>query len=481
MGTPRATLFFALAPFLAAALALGIAPSAAPQPPATQAGERVEAGWALAWLTRLQSEAPGREAGSRAHARGVAFIASTLRSLGAEEVVVEGFKVRGVEVKNVIGVIRGRSRARVVLAAHHDVVSGAPGAIDDGGGIAAIFAAARALLAGPPPPCDVEIAIFDGEEWGCIGSRAHLVMTPDTPIRAALAVELVGWRQDRPVVHTLPYGFAWEAKGVAPAWVPQAVRRAGRGQQVGVGFGDPAFSPWYQATVRILKLRTGSDAGAYSEAGFPAAMLTGSSLTNFYDGYHQPSDAMAKVSGARLDDAARVIAASAWELGAEPAPTMELGVPSLSFGNRTFGPLALALIGILAAFASASGALIAKSEAHERAQVALGLCLLAFGLQGSIVGLLCFVPLVSASLLASTWPRGRFAFLALGMVPLVIELLLILGASLAFGFGWRGEVLETAALLIALWASYVLIRRANPAPVPAAPVPSVSGAGQPSA
>lgn len=440
---------------LLGALALGAAPEPAPE--TREVGQRVPAGWSEAWLADYQARFPGRTPGSEAHAGSVPHLAQALREAGASEVRVERRESEAGPVVNVVGLVRGQRRERVVLAAHHDVVPGAPGAIDDGGGIATILAAVKALSEGPPPPCDVEVAFFDGEEWGCLGSKAHVKTSP-APIRAALAVELVGWKKDRLVVHTLPYGFAWEAPGVAPAWLPLAVQRAGATQARRVGFGDPAFSPWYQATVRVMKLRTGSDAGAYSEAGLPALMLTGSSLTNFYAGYHRPSDDMSRVDGEKLDQAARVIAASAWELGALAGPDPSLGVPSLSLGQRTAGPLGLALWGLLAACAAAYAALRAGGQRDERGAVALALALVACGLSGSLIGLLCFAPLASGAALAAGFPRARRPILVAALVPLALELILILGATLAFGFGWRGGWVETLALLLACAACGSLLR-----------------------
>lgn len=465
MVSRAAPLIFALLPWLSLAGALGWGGAAPPSPGGRAIGWSVPLGWAGTWLADYQARFPGRTPGSRAHAGSVAHLASALRAAGAEEVRVERLQTEHGLVENVIGVVRGERRERVVLAAHHDVVPGAPGAIDDGGGIAAILAAVKALSQGPAPPCDVEVALFDGEEWGCLGSKAHVKATAGTPIRAALAVELVGWKEDRLVVHTLPYGFAWEAPGVAPAWAPLAVQRGGATQELQVGFGDPNFAPWYQATVRVLKLLTGSDAGAYSEAGVPAVMLTGSSLTNFYAGYHQPSDDMSRVDSKRLDDAARVIAASAWELGAEPNPDPALGVPSLSFGQRTVGPLGLALIGILAACGAALGALRAETSRAEGAHVALALSLLGCGLSGSVVGLVCFTPLATAACLALAFPRLRIPLLLAGLIPLAVELLLIVGASLFFGFGWRGGWVETVALVSGLISAALLMTRPRtPAP-----------------
>ena len=127
----------------------------------------------------------------------------------------------------------------------HDTVPDAPGAIDDGGAVAAIVEAARALALGPPPACDIEVCIFDLEEKGLVGSKAYLShrgAADRDAIRAALAVELVGWREDHLVLQTLPYGFAHTAAGVPPAWVPGAVRAAA-GEERGSESSAARFAP----------------------------------------------------------------------------------------------------------------------------------------------------------------------------------------------------------------------------------------------
>jgi hypothetical protein len=62
----------------------------------------------------------------------------------------------------------------VLLVAHYDSVSTAPGAADDGGGVAALLEAARALCAGPQPRNDIIFLFTDGEERGLLGSQAFL-------------------------------------------------------------------------------------------------------------------------------------------------------------------------------------------------------------------------------------------------------------------------------------------------------------------
>ncbi len=466
---------------LGVALALGGPGDAAPPAAARDAAARVRPGAAYAWLAAYQERFPGRTPDTRAHAASPAFVEEALRAAGASDVRRETFAApagRRAPLVNVHARIPGTDASHaVVLVAHHDVVVGAPGAIDDGGAVAALVEAAHALASGPPPACDVEIAIVDGEEWGCLGSKAHVDALGDAGrarVRAALAVELVGWTRDRLVVHTLPYGFAWDAAGVAPAWLPQAVVAAGDAADVAVGVGDPLLAPWAQATVRVLGLATGGDDGAYLERGVPACMLSGSSLTNFYRGYHRETDALAEVDAARLDDATRVIAAAAVTLAAVPAAdaSRELGDAYVLVGARHLGHGALVLLALAAAVPallaakrlSAGGARVA---AASLAACALLTCVLAA--LGSVAGVVAGVPFVTLAALATALPRKpRVLVLLAAEIPALVQLVISVAALLVFGRGWRAPPVETA-LLLALAAAVLVatltVRRAPPPPV----------------
>ena len=186
----------ASAPLLLAGLSWLLAAPAAPSAESRAAAQRVEAGWVYSWLVGLQKRFPAREPGTQAHRGGVELIAESFHeATGAVRVDSPADGPRG-PIFNVLARVRGRDPARrVLLAAHHDSVPGAPGAIDDGGAVAALLAAARALRAGPPPPCDVEFAIFDYEEWGLLGAKAHAraeALSSRPSHLAVVAVELVG-------------------------------------------------------------------------------------------------------------------------------------------------------------------------------------------------------------------------------------------------------------------------------------------------
>ncbi|MCO5167612.1 MAG: M28 family metallopeptidase [Planctomycetes bacterium] len=488
MATARATRALLLLPVVVGLVAWAAggparSPVAGDDGEAARAAARVEAGAAYRWLDELQARYPGRSRGTAAHRDAPAFIASSLAAAGAVDVRIERPAVPLREgAQNVLARVPGRSSAeRVVLAAHHDVVPGAPGAIDDGGAIAAILEAVRALAAGPPPALDVEVAIFDHEELGLVGSRAHLRDLGEDElrrVRAALAVELVGWRRDRLVVQTIPWGFATRAEGIVPAWMPTAVRAAGRDAGVRVGVGDPRVSPWYQATVRVLGVLTGSDADAYLAAGVPACLLTGSSLTNFYEAYHRPTDDMAMVDPARLDDAARVIAAAVHELAALPddvAARRRLGDAYLTLGLRTLthGWLALLALALAAPLLTAAlGLVAARARAAGALAGALAMSLAVAGLLGSLFGLSILGPLAlgAAAAAAVQGRSGRRACLYAGLLVALVEPALLGAGAASFGFRWQGSATETSATLVGALAwvalAVLLVRASSPTPPP---------------
>ena len=60
----------------------------------------------------------------------------------------------------------------MVLMAHYDSVSSAPGAGDDASGVASILEIVRALKHGPPIQRDIIVLFTDGEEPGLLGAEA---------------------------------------------------------------------------------------------------------------------------------------------------------------------------------------------------------------------------------------------------------------------------------------------------------------------
>ncbi len=474
----RTRLASLLAP-TALALGLALGPSPPPSDAARDAAGRVEDGAAHAFLTELQERHPGRWVGAEAHRAAPSFIADALRDAGAIDVkmVTAPSGTAGYpDTRNVFARIPGRNASRaVVLAAHHDTVGGAPGAIDDGGAVAVLVEVARVLSGGPQPPCDVEFLIFDGEEAGLLGSKrwvADLGPEGRDRVLATVAVELVGWTADDLVVHTLPYGFAWDAEGIAPAWVAQSALVAAEAADVPLRYGDPLLWLWYQPTVRLLGFGTGSDAGAYSEAGIPACMIAGSSLTSFYSAYHTSRDAIDRVSADRLDDATRVTAALAMTLGerASRGASRALGDAYLFVGSRSLSHLWLALLALstLPVTWISARRLIAERGTEAAALLrALAAATALLGVLGNVAAIVCGVPLVVGTALATTIARPALRGLVLlpAVLPLLVQAMVLITASAAFGFRWRGGVIEGLLLVLMTVAgigAIVLVRLHKP-------------------
>jgi hypothetical protein len=100
--------------------------------------------------------------------------------------------VRGV---NVVGRLRGRDRGlpALLLIAHHDTVSGSPGANDDGFGVVTLLDAARAIRAAGVPRRDVVLLFTDGEEIGLEGAKAFFAAHPwRGPIGIAINLDARG-------------------------------------------------------------------------------------------------------------------------------------------------------------------------------------------------------------------------------------------------------------------------------------------------
>ena len=108
------------------------------------------------------------------------YLVAQLRSLGLRTEILEGIGVyhRGGAVvlahtRDVIGRLKGTANAKaIMLMAHYDSVTVAPGAADDGSGVAAILESVRAVHAGPALKNDLIVLFTDGEEAGLLGAEA---------------------------------------------------------------------------------------------------------------------------------------------------------------------------------------------------------------------------------------------------------------------------------------------------------------------
>jgi Zn-dependent M28 family amino/carboxypeptidase len=138
----------------------------------------------------------------------------------AETVAVQNFRHPAgngkdtLDLTNLIARFRPRAKDRILLCAHWDTRPWAdqdpvpenrktpiPGANDGGSGVAILLALAG-ILHRNPPPCGVDIALFDGEDYGTdehpenylLGST-HFAQSLEAPLpRLAIVLDMVGDR-----------------------------------------------------------------------------------------------------------------------------------------------------------------------------------------------------------------------------------------------------------------------------------------------
>jgi Peptidase family M28 len=81
----------------------------------------------------------------------------------------------------------------ILVAAHYDTVAYSPGADDNASGISVLLELAR-LLASHPTPRTLQLAFFDREEAGLLGSKAFVSKPPRLKnLRGAIVMDMVGY------------------------------------------------------------------------------------------------------------------------------------------------------------------------------------------------------------------------------------------------------------------------------------------------
>ncbi len=80
----------------------------------------------------------------------------------------------------------------LVLIAHHDAVSGSPGANDNAAAIGILLRQLVRLGAGPPPPLRVRFLFTAAEELGYLGARAYAREMSASQVAGVVSLELCG-------------------------------------------------------------------------------------------------------------------------------------------------------------------------------------------------------------------------------------------------------------------------------------------------
>jgi hypothetical protein len=238
------------------------------------------------------------------------YITRQLRAAGARAVHEQAYEVNGQTYRNIIGSFGPVTGERLVVGAHYDVCGQQPGADDNGSGVAALLEFARLLGVGAKPLTQpVELVAYTLEEppffrTAHMGSYVHAAELHATgvPVRGMVALETLGYFDDRPRSQRYPLGVLKLFYGSRGNYVTVA-------QKFGNGRFGRQFARKYQRRARLPVHRFKapawlpgidfSDHLNYWKFGYSAVLLTD---TAFYRNteYHLPGDTLVRLDLHRL-------------------------------------------------------------------------------------------------------------------------------------------------------------------------------------
>jgi Zn-dependent M28 family amino/carboxypeptidase len=213
----------------------------------------------------------------------------------------------------------------VVIGAHYDSIPTSPGADDNASAVAALIELARwigpRLRDDPPTGARLQLAAYDLEEYGMVGSWLHAkeIKKKRIPLRGMISLEMLGYIDHRPGSQKLPpvvkhlYPDVGDFIGVcgneASQDLLQVVTQAMRSVP-----GLPVEHIAVPGNGELLPETRLSDHSSFWDHGYAALMVTD---TSFYRNphYHQPSDTaetldypfLAKVTAGVCEAASRLL------------------------------------------------------------------------------------------------------------------------------------------------------------------------------
>jgi Zn-dependent M28 family amino/carboxypeptidase len=242
-----------------------------------------------------------RPPGTPAHRQAAGYIQEQLRQAGFT-VEEAPFQVAGSSGVNLLTrpLPDNPLLPLVIVGAHYDSIPGSPGADDNASAVAALLELARAvaprLSTGGPWHARLQLAAYDLEEYGLIGSFAHSrdLRKANAPLRGMISLEMLGYTDSRPGSQRLPPHLAHLYPNVAN-FIGVVGNDGSRGllQVVTEGLKSVAGLPVEFLAVpgdgRLIEETRLSDHASFWDQGFPALMITD---TSFFRNphYHQASD-----------------------------------------------------------------------------------------------------------------------------------------------------------------------------------------------
>ena len=170
--------------------------------------------------------------------------------------------------RNVVGVLKGRSREMIVIGAYYDGLGRLegrlyPGADANASGVAMMLQLAERLAAGPTLPKTLVFVAFDAHHAGCKGASAFLASLPQKPL-LMLSLDTVG-SSLAPVKRTVPDylialgGERWKSSLDAAA----------------APLGITMYYDYYGSrTFTDMFYRNSGDQKPFLDAGIPSVMFT---------------------------------------------------------------------------------------------------------------------------------------------------------------------------------------------------------------
>ncbi len=219
------------------------------------------------------------------------------------------YDVGGRRFENVTARFGPADGPRVVVGAHYDAFGPFPAADDNASGVAGLLELARLLGAGPVPACGVELVAYCTEEppyftTPAMGSHVHarVLQAQGVPVRAMLALEMIGFFRDAPWSQAYPVGALYAVYPIRGNYIAVIGRvpdrpLIARVKRAMKGAGDlPVWSASLPPNVPGVDL---SDHRNYWAQGCDAVMITD---TAFYRNraYHTARDTWDTLDYARM-------------------------------------------------------------------------------------------------------------------------------------------------------------------------------------
>ncbi|WP_026568592.1 M28 family peptidase [Bacillus sp. UNC41MFS5] len=193
----------------------------------------------------------------------------------------------------------------VTIGAHHDSVHLGPGANDDASGVSAVLELAR-IFVNTPIDTEVRFLTFGSEERGMVGSSFYVSQLPKSDINRMVAhfqMDMIGGAEageDHPLGGLIMYTIDGKKNLVTD-------------------LGAASGSRMYDVALPYGQLGR-SDHQPFHDVGIPSALFIHSPVE---PQYHQPTDTIEHISKEKLQQAASIVGASAYQIVRPDTPALD--------------------------------------------------------------------------------------------------------------------------------------------------------------